>query len=228
MGPEATASLYLGIVGRCQQELGAKYNSDFPSIIMNSCPVPDGRMWKGFDRCEVERVLRFNVKLLEKAGVDFIAVPCNSAHYFLPVMRKAVGIPILSIVEETAKEIRAEGLTKILLLATEFTLNRHVYDKPLADRGITLVRPNAAQKRRVEKMIVRVESGRRSASDRAALMGIVSVLRKKVGVEGVIAGCTEIPLLIQPRDIPVPLFDTIDILASSAYALIRGKRSFRD
>jgi len=225
MGPEATANLYLGIIRRCQRELGAKYNSDFPPIIINSCPVPDGYMWKGFVESEVEKALRLNVRLLERAGVDFIAIPCNSVHYFLPVMRKAIDIPILSIVEETADMIRAEGLTKVLLLATEFTVNRQIYDKPLADRGITLVKPNAAQKRLVEKVIIRVESGRRSESDRAAVMRIANNLRKEVGVEGVIAGCTEIPLLMKLSDIPIPLFDTIDILASSAYALIRGKRN---
>ena len=183
--------------------------------------------WKGFDRSEVEKVLRYNVKLLEKAGVDFIAVPCNSVHYFLPVMRKTVSIPIVSIVEETADKVRAEGLSKVLLLATEFTVNPQIYDKPLASSGITLVKPNSAQKRRIEKIIIGVESGRRSTSDRATLTSIVNSLREEVGVEGVIAGCTEIPLLIRPRDISIPLFDTIDILASSAYKIIRGNRKFR-
>jgi len=226
MGPEATANLYLGIIYRCQRELGAKYNSDFPPIIINSCPVPDGYMWKGFVEPEVEKVLRLNVRMLEQAGVDFIAIPCNSVHYFLRVMRRAVDIPLLSIVEETADTIRAEGLTKVLLLATEFTVNRQIYDKPLADRDITLAKPNAAQKRLVEKIIIRVESGQRSESDRRIVTRIVNDLRKEVGIEGVIAGCTEIPLLVRPSDIPIPLFDTIDVLASSAYALITGKRSF--
>ena len=227
MGPEATAQLYLGIISRCQRELNAKYNSDFPPIVINSCPVPDGRMWKGFDKSEVEKVLRYNVRLLERAGVDFVGVPCNSVHYFLPVIRRAVNIPVLSIVEETAKEINAKGLKKVLLIATEFTSNRQIYDRPLAERGITLVKPNATQKRRLERIIVRVESGQRSAKDRAAVTSIVSTQRKETGIEGVIEGCTEIPLLIRPSDIPIPIFDTIDILASSAYALIRGKREFQ-
>lgn len=92
--------------------------------------------------------------------------------------------------------------------------------------GITLVKSTPAQKHLVEKIIIRVESGRRSESDRVTVTRIVNDLRKEVGIEGVIAGCTEIPLLIRPSDIPIPLFDTIDVLASSAYALIRGKRSF--
>jgi aspartate racemase len=228
MGPEATASLYLNIIGRCQRELGAKYNSDFPPIVINSCPVPDGYMWKDFHKSEVERTLRLNVRLLEKAEVDFIAIPCNSVHHFLPVMRRAVNVPFLSIVEETARAISAEGLTRVLLLASEFTVNRRIYDKTLADREITLVKPTAAQKRLVGDIIVRVESGRRTKSDRTRVVKIVDKLRKESDVEGVIAGCTEIPLLVKAVDISIPLFDTIDILASSAYELIRGRRELPD
>jgi aspartate racemase len=226
MGPEATASLYLGIISLCQRGLGAKYNSDFPSIIINSCPVPDGRMWRGFNKSKVERVLRFNVKLLERAGADFVAIPCNSVHYFLPIIRSAVKIPVLSIVEETAQEVRAKGVRKVLLLGTMFTVNRQIYDNPLTDRGITLVKPDAAQKRLVERIIINVESGRRTQSDRIAMINLINNIRKRTDIEGVIAGCTEIPLLIRQSDIPIPLFNTIDILATSAYELIRGKRTF--
>jgi aspartate racemase len=226
MGPEATASLYLNIIARCQRELGAKYNSDFPPIIINSCPVPDGRMWKGFDKAEVEDFLRVNIKTLERTGVDFIVIPCNSVHYFLPVMRKAVNIPVLSIVEETAKEIKKTGLSKVLLLATEFTIYQGIYEQPLAEREITLIKPSRTQQRLLEKIIIRTESGQRSNSDRGTVVDIINDLRKTAGIQGVVAGCTEIPLLIQQIDIPVQLFDTIDVLAASSYALIRGKQTF--
>ena len=79
MGPEATASLSLNIVGRCQLELGAKYNSDFPPIITNSCPVPNGRTLKGLNKAKVERTLRDNIGILQEMGVGFVAIPCNSA-----------------------------------------------------------------------------------------------------------------------------------------------------
>jgi aspartate racemase len=226
MGPEATASLYLNIIARCQRDLGAKYNSDFPPIIINSCPVPDGRMWKGFDKVKVEEFLRINIRILEEAGADFVAIPCNSAHYFLPVMREAVRIPVLSIVDETAKAIRRRGVKKVLLLATEFTARTRIYDKSLAKRGISLAEASRAQQRLIQKVIVKTESGERAESDRAAIISIVDEFAEKSGVGGVIAGCTEIPLLVRQTDIPVILFDTIDILASSAYALIRGQEDF--
>jgi aspartate racemase len=183
-------------------------------------------MWKGFDEAEVERYLCANIRILERAGADFVAIPCNSAHYFLPVMRKAVSIPVLSIVEETAREIRRRGLSKVLLLATEFTVGRGIYEQPLADREVTLVKPSQAQQRLVEKVIINTESGQRAKSDRATVIGIINDLRKTAGIQGVVAGCTEIPLLIRQKDIPIRLFDTIDILAASAYALICGRKDF--
>ena len=184
MGPEATASLYLGIINRCQRELGAKYNSDFPPIIINSCPVPDGRMWKGFDKSQVERYLRANIRILENAGADFVVIPCNSVHHFMPIMRKAVHIPVLSIVEETAREIQKRKLTKVLLLATEFTVKSGIYDKPLAKRGVELVKPTSAQQRQIERIIISTESGQRAKSDKAAIVRIVNTLRKETGIEG--------------------------------------------
>lgn len=226
MGPEATASLYLGIINRCQRELSAKYNSDFPPIIINSCPVPDGKMWKGFDKTEVERVLRANVRILEKAGVDFIAIPCNSVHHFLPLMRETVHIPILSIVEETARAIKKRGLTNVLLFATEFTMTTQIFDQHLEEQGIQLVKPSTSEQRQIQSIIIRIESGRRYKSDREALVRIIRAKMKRNGIQGIVAGCTEIPLLIHQGEIPVSLFDTIDVLAASAYALIRGKINF--
>jgi len=224
MGPEATASLYLNIIRRCQRELDAKYNSDFPPIIINSFPVPDGRMWKGFDEIEVKRALADSVKLLEKAGVDFIAIPCNSAHHFLHVMQKAVHVPILSIVDETAEKIKKRRIKKVLLLATKFTANRQIYDKSLADREITLIKPRSGQQDIINDITIRVESGRRNKADKTKLINIIEELKEKTGIQGVIGGCTEIPLLIKSKDISVPLFDTIDILAASCYDLVCGKR----
>jgi aspartate racemase len=225
MGPEATAALYLGVIRRCQQQLRAKYNSDFPPIIINSAPVPDGRMWKGFNRRKVERFLRSNIRILERAGADFVAIPCNSAHYFMPAMRDAVQIPVLSIVEETAKTIQKRKLSTVLLFATTFTARRGIYDTCFSRRGLKLVKPNESDQRTIEHIIVRVEGGKRLIHDWKTILSIARKHQKTDGVEGVIAGCTEIPLLLKSRQ-GIPFVDTIDVLASACYELIVGKDDF--
>jgi aspartate racemase len=228
MGPEATAALYLGIIRRCQQQLGARYNSDFPQIIINSAPVPDGQMWTGFRSSRVENFLRSNIKVLQHAGADFVAVPCNSAHYFMPIMRRAVQIPVLSIVEETAKQIMQQRLSKVLLLATTFTAINRVYDECFSSNGVELVKPERREQGFIENIIVRVESGMRLGDDRSRIRGIIRKHQKTDHVEGVVAGCTEIPLLLNQGDLRHPLFDTIDVLASACYELSTGKRRFAD
>jgi aspartate racemase len=228
MGPEATAALYLGIIYRCQRELRAKYNSDFPTIIINSSPAPDGRMWKGFNKTEVEASLRKNTRILERAGADFIAIPCNSAHHFLPTIRKSVRIPVLSIVEETARQVKLQGLRRVLLLATTFTANQRVYDEVLSKNDIDLLKPNIPVQRLVEQIIIRVESGKRRRADKNKMIRIINHFRRKASIDGVVAGCTEIPLLLHQTEVAYPLLDTIDILASSSYQRILGKRALTD
>lgn len=141
-------------------------------------------------------------------------------------MRKTVHIPILSIVEETARAIKKRGLTNVLLFATEFTMTTQIFDQHLEKQGIQLVKPNTSEQRQIQSIIIRIESGRRYKSDREALVRIIRAKMKRNGIQGIVAGCTEIPLLIHQGEIPVSLFDTIDALAASAYALIRGKINF--
>lgn len=219
MGPEATASLYLNIIRRCQKKFGAKYNSDFPHIIINSVPIPDGEMWKKFDENSVIKALEENCILLEKAKVDFIVVPCNSVHHFIDRMRNAVKIPVLSIVEETTRNTKEKNMDHVSVLATHFTISTRIYENYLSRNGIELIKPTIEEQEHIDGIIVRIESGRRSESDKNALINTIEGLQEK-GAEGIILGCTEIPLLIKENDVSIPLFDTIDILAESAFDLL--------
>lgn len=225
MGPEATASLYLNIIKHCQKKFGAKYNSDFPHIIINSVPIPDGKMWNGFNKNLVIETLEENCKLLEKAKVDFIVIPCNSVHHFIGVMRNTVEIPVLSIVEETTRNIQKKNINNVSIFATHFTISTRIYEQYLSRNSINLIKPTIEQQEQVDRIIIKIESGRRSKSDKDALMNIIEGLQEK-GAEGMILGCTEIPLLIKEKDISIPLFDTIDILAESAFGLLI-KKGFR-
>ncbi|MBW2056032.1 MAG: amino acid racemase [Deltaproteobacteria bacterium] len=222
MGPEATAGLYLNIIRRCQEKLGAKYNSDFPHMVINSVPVPDGQMWRGFDRDRVIETLQEGCRLLERSGVDFIVVPCNSAHYFIGAMREAVGISVVSLVEETTRAVKQRGLDVVSVLGTRFTLSMGIYERHLQDQGIRVVNLLEEQKEEVDRIIVRIESGARLQSDKAFLKRVMEDLRQR-GAHGIILGCTEIPLLVRQEEVSIPLFDTIEILASSSFELLTGE-----
>jgi aspartate racemase len=225
MGPEATADFYLRIISRCQKKFGAMYNSDFPHIIVNSYPVPDGDMWTNYDKKLVESGLQENAKLLEKCGADFLALPCNSVHNFIGVVREAVDRPVLSIIEEVTKKILEKNLKKITIFGTGFTLSQKIYEKGFEKYGIESVVPCSKHQEQIGEIILRIESGVREEEDKKALIDITDILADKKGVQGIVLGCTEIPLLIKESDFPINAFDTLEILSEEAFRIIVGERS---
>lgn len=224
MGPEATAEFYLKVIRRCQRELGAKYNSDFPSIIINSTQTPDGKMWSGFDPKTLKDSLENDCKILEKSGIDFIVIPCNSAHFFIDHIRQSVTIPVLSIIEEVTAMIRTKNLDKVLLLSTRFTSRCNIYNYYLANQNIQLIKPIERDQEKIEKIIVEVESGNRNIVLREALIEVVQAYIVSDDIQGVILGCTELPLICTSSHMPVDAFDTLEVLADSAFELIKPKK----
>jgi aspartate racemase len=224
MGPAATASFYMRIVERAQRERGAHFNSDFPPMVINSHPVPDGQMWRGYDDAQVRKALAENTRILETAGCDFVAVPCCSVHAFVDVMRDSVRIPVLSIIEETVEEARGRGLRTVALLGTHFTISRRTFHDVAKESGMRVVVPREEEQNEVDAAALRVGGGERSDADRAALCAIVDRLAEEDGVEGVILGCTEIPLLLSQRDVSVTVLDALEVLAESSWRVITGER----
>ena len=206
MGPEATAQLYLEIITIFQQRYNAKYDSDFPEMIILNLPLPDVVEEKGNPDTIIE-LLQQSVKKLEQAGVDFIAVPCNTAMAFLSEMRKVVSVPFVSIVEETAKVVKRTNFTKVGIVATQMTLRSGIYSQAL---GQLLIEPSVDQKRQITKIIMNILAGEKNDEDKKDLQEIILDLRIR-GADAVILGCTELPLLFTSED----TIDTIKVLAEA-------------
>jgi aspartate racemase len=207
MGPEATAELYLQIVRIFQKEYGAKYDDDFPEIVIINLPIPDVVENPTAEE-EVRKMLVDGVKKLEAAGSDFIAIPCNTVMYYLKEMQDAVSIPILSILEETAKEVRKQEFSKIGVLGTEMTVSKNIYGDVLSNKE--LIYPTLEEQKKTTKVIMNILIGEKKTEDKNFLLGVVEGLKLR-GAEKVILGCTELPLLISGED----FFDTIEILAEA-------------
>ncbi len=208
MGPEATADLYLRIIQLFQQRYGAMYDSDFPEIIIVNLPIPDV-VENANEQNRVKDMLIQGVKKLEKAGADFIAIPCNTVTYYIEEMQSAVSIPIINILQETANAVIKSGIEKVGLLGTETTIKNRIYDNFLRDFQIlTLEKPEQIE---TTKIIMNILAGRKNPEDRENLLEFVQKLKKK-GAKKVILGCTELPLLVKSND---DVFDTLEILAKS-------------
>ncbi len=214
MGPNATVDFYSKIVRTCQQKFGASSDGDFPPMVIFNAPVPDA-CESLEDREKILTMLKECVTKLENFGVDFIVIPCNTAHYFLPSLRESASVPILSIIEETLKKIKKEKYKKVGLLATTTTIGERLYEKSADKYNIELIKPEKTAQDKIMRIIRNVTAGKTKDIDKKELVRIVKDLDSN-GAEAIILGCTELPLIFDKTDFKIDIFDTSEILAEAA------------
>lgn len=216
MGPEATALLYQKIIRKCQQELGAQLDEDFPEIIICSLPIPNVVL--GIKKPEsIVPLLEYAVKKLESAGSQVIAVPCNTVQYFYPEMQGATSVKVLNIVEETVRSAGEKGYRKLGLLATSATVDNDIYGRLAREIGLEILVPDnvlPGLQSAVTEAIMNILAGKVLESDRKKLSGIIAEMAA-IGADAVILGCTELPILMRTEDSVIPLIDSLDALAES-------------
>jgi aspartate racemase len=162
------------------------------------------------------------VKDLENGGADFIIICTNTMHKMADEVQKNIQIPLLHIADATAEKIKAKGIKIVGLLGTKFTMEEDFYKgRLLAKNGIEVVVPSKRDRQLVHEIIYNeLCLGKIEQSSKNKFKKIIQNLISS-GAEGIILGCTEIPLLIKQDDVEVPIFDTTLIHARSAveYAL---------
>jgi aspartate racemase len=161
---------------------------------------------------------------LQGAGADFIVICTNLMHKLADDVRKAAGIPLLHIVDVTAAHIKAGGLKRVGLLGSQFTMEEGFYRKRLTDRhGLRVVVPNEPDMKAIHHAVnYELKPSTFTAQTMSLFRDVISRLEEK-GAEGIILGCTEIPLFIKQRDFTVPLFDTTTLHARAAAAYALGE-----
>lgn len=166
---------------------------------------------------EAGRILGEAAARLEGAGADFLVLCTNTMHKVAPIIETHVRIPLLHIVDVTAEAIAKKGLRRVGLLGTRFTMEQTFYRSRLEDRhGIEVLVPPEPDRILVHRVILEeLTFGNLLETSRAEYLRIIAELAAR-GAEGVILGCTEIPLLVQAQDTSVPLFDTTAIHAQAA------------
>jgi len=154
---------------------------------------------------------------LERGGADLIVLCTNTMHKVADVISAAVRIPFLHIADPTAEAIRAQGIERVGLLGTRFTMEQDFYRERLtAKHGLTAIVPDADDRAFVHRVIYdELCLGEIKEESRLSYRQIMARLVER-GAEGIILGCTEITLLVQPGDAEVPLFDTTRLHAVAA------------
>ncbi len=214
MGPEATAEFYLRLVKRTP----AHRDQDHLHVVIDGNPaIPDRTesFLNGSDattEAVVESALR-----LEEMGVGILAMPCNSAHIWYDAIVSRLSVPLLNMVEEVFEAVKVAGLKKVGLLGTAGTVESGLYGQYAGE--VDLLLPSEEERIWIHDAIYEVKAGsgaeERVQIGKQVMLGIVAGYRER-GAEGVILGCTEVPLLVGQADLSgFPVFDSTDILVDA-------------
>jgi len=214
MGPEATVDLFYKII----KATDAKKDQEHLRIIIDNNPKIPDRTAAILGKGETPLpLLQRTAQNLEKAGANFIVIPCNTAHYFIPAIEKSIQIPVLNMIEETLKDIKEKSpyIKKIGLLATMGICKTGLYDQYFKKYNIAGISPGGKSIAKIMEAIYAVKADKLSRNIKESMLKIAGDLINN-GAEAIIAGCTEIPLILKQKDIPVPLIDPTNILAKAA------------
>ncbi len=162
---------------------------------------------------------------LKNGGADFIVIASNTMNSSAEEIEDKVKIPVLHIADATGKKIREKGLKSVILLGTKYTMESNFYRSRLEKRyGLDVIVPDQAEREYINTVIFdELCAEKINKASKEHFIQIINRLVKKSRAEGVILGCTEIPLLIKQEDVSIPVFDTTAIHAEAAvtYSLER-------
>jgi len=229
MGPQATIHLYDLIF----KNTPATSDQDHLQIFIVSDPtIPDRTeaiLSENYN--PIIEQLGKNVQKLEQMGAEFILIPCNTAHFFVPMIKPQVNVPILNMITITGEWITdriqyQDQLTKIGLLSTKGTINSNIYPKFLKIFNFQLVTPSSTIQNEIMNIIYDgIKKSGPSPRLKEKFLELLQIFRKDHGVDWVILGCTELPLLFldesQSLD-DLHLIDPMEILAKKAVKLALG------
>ena len=156
-------------------------------------------------------------KKLENIGVELIVICANTMHKMADLIEEQINIPLIHIVDATAKKIKKQGIKKVGLLGTKYTMEQDFYVKRLKEKhGIKVIIPKENDRDIIHDVIFNeLCLGIIKENSKQQYLKIINDLERS-GAEGVILGCTEIPLLITQEDVSIPVFDTTRIHAEHA------------
>jgi aspartate racemase len=217
MGPEATAELYMDIIRATK----VQKDQDHRRVIIDSnAKIPDRTpAILGTGPSPLPMLVETGLNL-QRAGADFILIPCNTAHYFHAELQKKLKIPVLHMIQISAEKTRRKHsrIMKAGLLASDGTLKSRLYHESWGKKNIEILEPESETQRNVMTAIYQyikrgeLEPGRR-------LLYNASLELIEAGAEAIICGCTEVSIVLHDGDLEVPVIDPMQDLAEEAVRL---------
>lgn len=221
LGPESTIDYYRRILEAWERvDPGTA-----PSMVIDSLDVRRGLRLVETDLPGLTEYLLESLRRLAGAGVDFAAMTANTPHIVFDELAARSPVPLLSIVEVCAREARERGLKRLALLGTRFTMEAPFYPEVCARHGVAVVTPDGADRAWVhERYVGELLRGDFRDGTREQFISLVGRLRHEKGVEGVILGGTELPLLLrEPVVAGIPALDTTALHVAAIVERLRSQ-----
>lgn len=212
--PQSTLDYYKHIINSYIEQFN---DHAYPEIIIYSVNFQKYIDWqKTNDWDKIADDMAEVIRQLEKVGADFALIAANTLHKVFDKVVKKVNIPLLSIVECVAKEAKKLNIKKIGLLGTRLTMTESFYPDRLAKDGIECIVPDEADIRTINEILFNeLVKGIIKPESKQKFLEIIEKLEKR-GAQGIILGCTEIPLLVSQEDCKIPVLDSAKIHAEYA------------
>jgi aspartate racemase len=211
MGPEATVDFMSKVIAATP----AHRDQDHVRMLVDHNPgVPDRQLAILDGAEDPAPALAAMATRLEAAGAEFLVIPCNTAYVFKEAVAAATSLPLLSIVDVTVDDVtrRVPGIRAVGVLATAGCLAGGVYQRALEAAGIDAVMPSEGELAALMELVYAIKGGQHGQATSRAMARLADALRER-GAEAVIAGCTEIPLVLGQRLLSIPLISSTDVLA---------------
>ena len=225
MGTEATQYFMNDVF---THDKGAKNDQDHLEILMhNNSNIQDRTDFIINGNGDPEKELLRGAKILDAGGVDFITIPCNTAHYFYKQIQASVSATVISILKETVMELEKQGKKRIGLLATKGTIHSKVYENMLTDHGLTTVLPDVDVQEVTNDIIYKIKT--KDPYDMDMYNELLKGFCEKNDLDAIILGCTELSLIQKDLKLgDIFVIDSNSHLARRTYEYGRGLASLNE
>ena len=214
LSPESTVSYYLHITRAYVEKVG---DDSYPEIIIYSVNLENYHRWRAENRWDlITEDMADIANKLQAAGADFGLIATNTMHKVFAQVQQKTALPLLNLIDVTAAEVSKKNIQRIGLLGTKYTMSEDFYRVGLEAHNLAVLVPCAEDQEIIHKIIVEeLVRGKILPQSKSAYLNIIKKLKQQ-GAQGVILGCTEIPLLIKQHDCDIPVIDTATIHAQAA------------
>ncbi len=218
MGPDATVDFMAKVIAATP----ASKDQDHVHLLVDQNPkVPNRQAAQAGAGEDPGPAMAAMAKGLEDAGADFLVMPCNMAHAFADPVRNAVSIPLVSIIDVTVDACREYAVVGIL--TTRGCLDAGIYQAELAAAGLNAVLQEEAEVAELMRLVTAIKAGDQGEPVARDMQCLAGALVDR-GAQAIIAGCTEILLVLTPDMLDVPLVSSTDVLAEATVAIATGNR----